>query len=66
MKVIYMFLSRETDLQLCQIYTKINIYTILYNIKVVGLKISNSANMQPSENEDIPEKANCNLGLLQF
>ena len=28
----------------CQIYTKINIYTILY--KVVGLKRSNSANMQ--------------------
>ena len=29
----------------CQIYTKINIYTILY--KVVGLKRSNSANKQP-------------------
>ena len=29
-KLYLMFLSRETDLQLCQIYTKINIYTILY------------------------------------
>jgi len=29
-KLYLMFLSRETDLQLCKIYTKINIYTILY------------------------------------
>ena len=29
-KLYLMFLSRETDLQLCQIYTKINIDTILY------------------------------------
>ena len=29
-KLYPMFLSREIDLQLCQIYTKINIYTILY------------------------------------
>jgi len=43
-KLYLMFLSREIDLQLCQIYTKINIYTILY--KSSGVK-SNSANMQP-------------------
>ena len=30
-----MFLSREIDIKLCQIYTKIYIYTILY--KIVGL-----------------------------
>ena len=42
-KFYLMFLSREIDLQLCQIYTKINIFCI----KVVGLKRSNSANMQP-------------------
>ena len=29
-KLYLMFLSREIDLQLCQIYTKINIYPILY------------------------------------
>jgi len=29
-KLHMMFLSREIDIQLCQIYTKINIYTILY------------------------------------
>ena len=29
-KFYLMFLSREVDLQLCKIYTKINIYTILY------------------------------------
>ena len=45
-KSYLMFLSRETDLQLCQIYTKINIY-IQFCIKVVGLKRSNSENMQP-------------------
>ena len=41
-KLYLMFLSQETDLQLCQIYTKINIY-IQFCIKVVGLKRSNSA-----------------------
>ena len=44
-KFYLMFLSREIDLQLCQIYTKIKIYTILY--KIVGLNRSNSANIQP-------------------
>ena len=44
-KLYLMFLSREIDLQLCQIYTEINIYTIC--IKVEGLNRSNSANMQP-------------------
>ena len=29
-KLYLIFLSREIDIQLCQIYTKINIYTILY------------------------------------
>ena len=29
-KLYLMFLSREIDIQLCQIYTKTNIYTILY------------------------------------
>ena len=29
-KLYLMFLFREIDIQLCQIYTKINIYTILY------------------------------------
>ena len=54
-----MFLSREIDIQLCQIYTKINIH-IQFCIKVDQIqKICNQ-----SENDDIPEKANCNLGLL--
>ena len=35
-KLYLMFLSQETDLQICQIYTKIN-----------SLNRSNSANMQP-------------------
>ena len=47
-KLYLMFLSRKTDSQLCQIYTKIQ-------------QMSNQ-----SENNDIPENANCNLGLLQF
>ena len=60
-----MFLSPETDLQLCQIYTKINIYTILY--KSSGfLKDQIQQICNQSENDDSPEKANCNLGLLQF
>jgi len=44
-KLYLMFLSREIDIQLCQIYTKINIYTIC--IKVVGLDRSNSASKPP-------------------
>ena len=44
-KLYLMCLPREIDLQLCQIYTKINIYTILY--KAMGLNRSNSANKQP-------------------
>ena len=60
-----MFLSREIDLQLCQMYTKINIYTILYkSSRFKKDKIQQISNQ--SENDDIPEKANCNLGLLQF
>ena len=45
-----MFQSQETDLQLCQIYTKINIY-IQFCIKVVGLKRSYSTNMNQSKND---------------
>ena len=60
-----MFLFRETDLQLCQIYTKINKYTILYKSR--GFKPNQIQQIgNQSENDDIPEKANCNLGLLQF
>ena len=51
-----MFLSREIDIQLCQIYTKTNIYTILYK----------SESESKSENDDIPEKGNCKLGLLLY
>ena len=40
-----MFPSREIDMKLCQNYTKIYLYTILY--KVVGLNRSYSANTQP-------------------
>ena len=32
-KLYLMFLSREINIQLYQIYTKINIYTILYKIR---------------------------------
>ena len=63
-KLYLMFLSQETDLQLCQIYTKINIYTILY--KSSGFKKIKFSRCNQSENDDIPEKPNCNLGLLQF
>ena len=51
-----MFLSREIDIKLCQIYTKIHIYTILYK----------SSRIKQSKNEDIPERPNYNLGLLQL
>ena len=45
-KLYLMFLSREIDLQLCQIYTKINLYTILY--KSSRFKFSSySASKQP-------------------
>ena len=64
-KSYLMFLSREIDIQLCQIYTKIKIYTILYKSSRFKLR-SNSAISNQSENDDIPEKANCKLGLLLY
>ena len=45
LKLYLMFLSREIDIQLCQIYRKL-IY-IQFCIKVEGLSRSNSANRQP-------------------
>ena len=39
---------------------------IQFCIKVVGLKDQIQQISNQSENDDIPEKANCNLGLLQF
>ena len=56
-----MFLSREIDIQLCQIYRKL--INIQFCIKVED-QIQQMCNQ--SENYYIPEKANCNLGLLQF
>jgi len=64
-KFYLMLLSREIDIKLCQIYTKINIYAILY--KSSGFKKDQIQQIcNQSENDDIPEKANCKLGLLQF
>ncbi len=45
-KLYMMFLFREIDLKLCQIYTKIRIY-IQFCLEIVGLNRSYSANMQP-------------------
>jgi len=59
-----MFLSREINIKLGQIYTKIYIYSILYrnsSFKEIIHQIWNQ-----SENEDIPEKPNCNLDFLQL
>ena len=47
-----MFLSREIDKQLCHIYMKINVYTILYeSMKIDQIQQISSQ----SENVDIPE-----------
>ena len=47
-KLYMMFLFREIDLKLCQIYTKIRIYIyIQFCLEIVGLNRSYSANMQP-------------------
>ena len=63
-KLYLMFLSREIDIQLCQNYTKINIYTILY--KSSGFKKIKFSKCNQSEKDDIPEKANCKLGFLLY
>ena len=49
-----MLLTREIDIKLCQIYTKIHIHAILYkscNIKQIRFNKRNQ-----SENDDIPQK----------
>ena len=53
-----MFLSKEIDIKLFQIYTKIYIYTIC--IEIVGLNRSYTANtqqIQKSENEELRSRA---------
>ena len=50
-----MFLSREIYIKLCQIYTKIHIYTILYSL--VGLNRSYSANTQPIWKQGYPRES---------
>ena len=51
-----MFLSQELNRKLCQIYTKIYIYKILYEI----VSLNGSYHIQQihnqSENDDIPEE----------
>ena len=55
-----MFLSREIDLKLCQIYTKIHTFTISFrNSRFKTDHIQHIRNQ--SENEDIPEEANLYL-----
>ena len=44
-RIYLTFLSREIDIQLCQIYTKFHIYAILY--KSCSIHRSYSTNMQP-------------------
>ena len=61
-----MFLSRDIELQICKIYTKININTILYKSSGLGLTDHIQQISNQSENDDIPEKANCKLGLLLY
>ena len=58
-----MFLSREIDIKLCQNYTKTHIY-IQFCIEIVGLTDHIQQICNQSENEDNPEKANCNLDFL--
>ena len=54
-----MFLSREIDEK--------NVSTIYENEEMVDLNRSYSAKISSqSENEDNPEKLNCNLGFLQL
>jgi len=47
-----MFLSREIDKKLCQNYTKIHVYTKLYESS--GLDRSYSANTQPISKRGYP------------
>ena len=47
-----MFLSREIDIKLCQIYTKIQMYAILYKSCSIKQIIFNKYATQ-SENDDI-------------
>jgi len=59
-----MFLSREIDIQLCKIYTKIDIYTILYKSSVFKkIKFSKYATNLKTM---ISQRKLSNLGLLQF
>jgi len=50
-----MLLSREIDIKLCQIYTKIYI-NINICVKIVGLNRSYSSIRNKSETDDIPDK----------
>ena len=52
----------KIKIQLCQIYTKIHIYTISYRNK----NRSYSSKRNKSENDDIPDKPNCNSDFLQL
>ena len=55
-----MFLSQEIDIKLYQNYTKTYIYKILHK----SCSIQQIRNQ--SENQDIPEKPNCNLSFIQL
>ena len=58
--------SRNIDKKMYQ-NMKIHIYIYMeFCIKEVGLNRSYSANMQLIFNDNIQEKPNCNLGLLQL
>ena len=63
-----MFLSREIDIKLCQFYTKIHIYKIVY--RNGGFKVKTDHIQQirnQSENKDIfLEEANCFLQSLFY
>ena len=54
-KLYLMFQSREIDIKLCQLYTKINIYTILNKSSRFKQIIFNQIRNQ-SENDDIPQE----------
>ena len=52
-----MFLSREFDLKLCQIYTKIHIYAILYKSSIIKQIIFHKYETNLKTNDDIPQKS---------
>ena len=54
----YMFLSREIDIKLCQNYTKIHLYAILYKSCVINRFYLTNTNQSENEHIFIQEPEN--------